>query len=492
MSGVFTKIDKQIAEGRAINDLQKRATYEHGTLSELPTFYRFVVLETIFDPTIVDANKLSYFEHVLGVSNIQFGTVLPRNTIVARRVLDASSIQSSPAMFLFPFFPPSLSLPCQAGEHVWVMFENQTSLKNDMGYWFCRIVEPGFVEDVNHTHSPRANDPSFVPSIKKIFDGDVTPEYEFRNGRAGVRDGERYTIAESATIAGNETTYEKLLTDTDAGKTSVMEPVPRFRKRPSDIALEGSNNTLIVLGRDRTSAAAKFKTDDVTNAQVVDGIPDADAQGPAAGAIDIVVGRGQTDKTGGNVVESKFVSGGKTGFKEIGKSSSELVPEEGDVDFKNDRSRVLIAQRSNVDTNFSVDSVIKSITPQNTITDDSSGCVVVKTDKARIVAREDIVIMVTPSSGKDQNGNVIDADADASTCAAIILRSNGDVIIKPADKGVIKLGGDDANLAVLCTSVNNNGAGGEVTASPIVDTMLGAQGQSDGLNGTFAKKILLK
>ena len=44
MSGVFTKIDKQIAEGRAINDLQKRATYEHGTLSELPTFYRFVVL----------------------------------------------------------------------------------------------------------------------------------------------------------------------------------------------------------------------------------------------------------------------------------------------------------------------------------------------------------------------------------------------------------------------------------------------------------------
>lgn len=492
MSGVFTKIDKQIAEGRAVTDLQKRAAYEHGTESELPSFYRYVVLETIFDPTIVDANKLSYFEHVLGVSNVQFGAVLPRNTIVARRVLDSTATVSTPAMFLFPFFPPSLSLPCQAGEHVWVMFENQTALKNDMGYWFCRIVEPGFVEDVNHTHAPRANDPSFLPGIKSIFDGDTTPAYEFRNGRAGERDGERYTIAESATTAGGEETYERLLTETDCAKVNVLEPVPRFRKRPSDVALEGSNNTLIVLGRDRTSAAAKFKVDDASGATVADGIPDDDAQGVGSGAIDMVVGRGQTDKTSGNVVESTFIAGGKTGFKELGKSASELVPGEGDVDLKNDRSRVMLAQRSNVDKNFQINGVIESMTPNSTVKDDASGCVVVKTDKARIIAREDIVIMVVPSTSKDQNGNIADADADVSTCAAIILRSNGDVIIKPADKGVVKLGGDDANLAVLCTSVNNGGAGGQVTASPIVDTMLGAQGQSDGLNGTFSKKVLLK
>jgi hypothetical protein len=76
--------------------------------------------------------------------------------------------------------------------------------------------------------------------------------------------------------------------------------------------------------------------------------------------------------------------------------------------------------------------------------------------------------------------------------AAIVIKANGDIVFKPAAKGVVKLGGDDANLAVLCTSVNNTGQGGIVTASPIIDSMAGSQGASGGVNGTFATKILLK
>ncbi len=204
MTNEYYKPDKHIAEGVALGIQKQRAAYEHGARGDLPLFYRFVILETIFDPTIVDANKVAYFEHTLQVSNIHLATVLPRNAIVARRVITPGTAASTPAMFLFPFFPPAISMPCQPGEHVWVMFENPTGTKNDLGYWFCRIVEPGFVEDVNHTHPPRGMDPSFNPGIKEQFDGNVAPKYEFRNGRADERDDGRYTIAETAPLVGDE------------------------------------------------------------------------------------------------------------------------------------------------------------------------------------------------------------------------------------------------------------------------------------------------
>ena len=66
--------------------------------------------------------------------------------------------------------------------------------------------------------------------------------------------------------------------DSMGAKLVTYESVPRFRKRPGDIALEGSNNTLIVLGTDRKDDLKKtdFKE--------------------SAGTIDIVAGRGQSKK----------------------------------------------------------------------------------------------------------------------------------------------------------------------------------------------------
>ena len=238
MANEYTKPHSNIAEGVGLEIQKDRAAYEHGARGDLPHFYRFVVLETIFAPSIIDANKVDYFEHSLGVSNVHLAGVLPRNSIVARRVLTPGTAASTPAMFLFPFFPPAISLPCQPGEHVWVMFENPTGTKNDLGFWMCRIVEPGFVEDANHTHPPRGLDPSFNPGLKDQFEGTAAPKYEFRNGRADERDDGRYTLSETAMIPGDEAAYEQLLQETDGGKLAVREAVPRFRKRPGDIAFE--------------------------------------------------------------------------------------------------------------------------------------------------------------------------------------------------------------------------------------------------------------
>ena len=487
-SNPYDKLDKHLVEGSAGRVLATRAAYNFGAEGSAPLFYRFVVLETIFDPTTVDEKKTDYFRHTLGVNNIDLASVLPRNTIVARRVIEGNASAVEPAMFLFPFFPPAISLPCEPGEHVWAMFEHPTGKGNNLGYWFCRIVEAGFAEDANHTHAPRALDPSFSPGTKDTAEGSDDPVYEFRNGRPGTRDGERYSIAETLQIpdAGADA-YEKLMT---------YEAVPRYRKRPGDVAFEGSNNTLIVLGRDRTGAVAKYKDGADNGTQVVDGLPDTDlpVDQKQAGSIDIVVGRGQTDKTSGKLVKSKTVE--KADFQEeVGKAKKDLVENEGDPDFKTDRSRVLIAQQTPVDKNFGLDTYNKSkaVDTKGEVTDTVSGegAIVIKTDKIRFIARADVQILVMGATERDDKGKLKDVD-DVSKWASITLKRTGDIVITPADKGVIKLGGDDADKAVLCTSVNNKGAGGTVTASPIVDTMAGAQGASDGLNGTFAKKVLMK
>lgn len=496
-SNPFDKLDKNLAEGSAESTLATRATYNYGTAGAPPIMQRFVVLETIFDPTTVDETKASYYQHSLGVKNAKYAQVLPRNSIVARRVMEGTASAAEPAMFLFPFFPPAISLPVQPGEHVWVMFEHPSAKQSDMGYWFCRIVEPGFVDDVNHTHAPRALEGSFNPGTKDKAEGNDTPVYEFRNGMATKKDGERFSIAETLQIHdGGDDAYEKLMTETEGGKLMTYEPVPRYRKRPGEIAFEGTNNTLIVLGRDRTGAVAKYKKDPKKGDKFVDTVPEDDVKlnVKGAGSIDLVVGRGQTDATSGKSVKSKTVK--KTDFQEeLDKTKKQLVEKEGDPDFKNDRSRILIAQKTKPDKNFKIDKVISSHATKKSIKDDDkgNGAIVVKTDKIRMIARQDVVILVTGAedSDKDDKGNIKDPDASANKCASIIVRANGDIIFTPASTGVVKIGGDNADKAVLCTKVNNQGAGGTVAASPIVDTMAGAQGQLDGLNGTFATKVLL-
>lgn len=496
MSSPFDRIEKHLVEGVADKILAAKAMSEHGITASAPLFHRFVVLETIFDPSVVDEQKADYYRHTLGVNNVKLALVLPRNTIIGRRVLDgATSSATEPALFLFPFFPSTIAMPCSPGDHVWVMFENPTERQTDIGYWFNKIVEPGFVDDVNHTHAPRILESTFNPGAKDIADGKDKAVYEFRNGQAGVRDGERFSLAETLHIPGLADAYEKLMSDTEAGRLATYESIPRYKKRPNDLALEGTNNTLIVLGRDRTGPAATYKNGDTKGTQIVNGVDvnDVSIDTKGAGSIDMVVGRGQTSKTSGKKVKSKTVL--KSEFhEELGKAKNELTEHEGDVDLLNDRSRFLISQKTKADKNFAIDKVVSKHTSKLPIeySVDGDGYIVIKTDKIRFVARQDIVILVTGSTEKDENGNVKDVEALPENCASVTMRVNGDIIFTPSTKGLIKLGGDDADKSVLCTTVNNKGVGGTIVSTPIVDSMGGSQGGSDGLNGIFASKVLLK
>lgn len=492
----MTDIAKHFAEGGLERILKARSIYEHGTHAQLPAFQRFVVLDVVFDPRIIDKAKLDYWEHSLEVSNMEWGAVLPRNTIIAQRVLEGTA---EPPMFLFPFFPSHFALPCKPGEHVWVMFESPGTKDHTLGYWMCRITEPDHADDVNHTHAARAFEPSFIPKIKDVFNGTADPKYEFRNGMADEQDGERYTIPESRLLPStDETVYEKLLTNADGSQLVNYESIPRYRKRPGDIAFEGSNNTLIVLGTDRTGPVADLSKPAHPKKGIVPAKKDDDMDG-SAGMIDLVAGRGQTDDTRGKEVTSKKID--KSDFnKELGKSGAELVDKEGDPDIKADRSRVLIVQRTKIDKNLGLADFNKSNFPDSKgmpgsglkDPDKGAGGIIIRSDKVRIVARMDVEILVSGFE-KDDKGNA-KALTDPDKYAAIVIKSSGDIIFRPAKEGYIKLGDDTADRALLCTDSPAIAIKGAVSpATPALTTTMGGAfgGTSIPTQGTWAKKVLV-
>jgi hypothetical protein len=75
--------------------------------------------------------------------------------------------------------------------------------------------------------------------------------------------------------------------------------------------------------------------------------------------------------------------------------------------------------------------------------------------------------------------------------ASIRVSPSGDIVITPSPNGVIKLGGDDADKAILCQEAIRTG--GNVEAPSIVSTAGGILGAPDlPATGQFASKILVK
>jgi hypothetical protein len=428
-----------------------------------PSFSRAIVKEVIFDPSILDDDRKEEIIHELKVSNLSYLNRLPRNTIIAELVRDGKNVNVVP-QFFFPFFPSHMSLPVKAGEHVWVMFENQTPQEksDDHGFWLCKITEPRDVDDDNYTHADRKFDQSLDPSAKDLAGG-ATPVPGFNNGAIVKISGNYNQDPETGSVSGDEKAYEKIITETDAGKITDFEPVPRFTKRPGDHVLEGSNNTLISLGTDRTGPAAE--TVSSPKGKRVKGKPVKDAQGPGVGTIDIVTGRGQK-KTKAPEIKNTL------GNKETDKSIDKEIPNEGDPDFDSDLSRVYVSMKTDVDTNFNVH--IKGFT---SVTPGPS--TVVKSDHVRIIARQSIRFMVQPKF-----------DSPESDCGAIVINANGDVVFIPSSKGIVKLGGDDANLAILGQPEGATNSAGTVSAPPIIST-IGSSVGTEGVNGAFATKVMM-
>jgi hypothetical protein len=485
-------IERAVAEGNSFFVDFAAQISKSQQKSFQPTFMRMFVLEVISDPHSITQEKVDYWKKVLGVGEhitAMYADVLPRNSIIAQGMLDGNSQLSIP-MFLLPFFPSHLSLPCKPGEMVWAMYENPNADVREIGYWFCKVSQPHYIDDVNHTHQPSLFDESLTVGTYEKSKGKVNITRELRNGKVSVdaETTQRFVQYKSRVLDHDDDVFEKLITTTDASQIIQYESVPRFRKRPGDISLEGSNNTLIVLGTDRKNVIADY-IENETKGKVP--FISKDLVG-SAGSIDIVAGRGTLPETSGKVAGTQQILTGEELKKELDKQS--LVENEGDPDLINDRSRVLVSQKTLPDGNFGISEYLSK---KNEVSDSSEGdaAVVIKSDKIRIIARSDISLIVTDwKPGKnDQTGSAFKSDeTDQTKWASITIKRNGDIIFTPSEKGYIKLGGNEADKALLCTDQPAIAQEGKVSAPPL--TTLGADPYATGATGTgtFATKILVK
>lgn len=285
----------------------------------------------------------------------------PKGSILGQIVTDAADL-STPSNFyqvFWPLFPHDL-MPVKEGEHVYAIFED---LDERHGLWLARIPDADKVTNLNYT----------AGSKRFVEEGDDDLEGSTAATERVVRD-----LEENPEVLSPADSFD--LEEDD---------VPEFNSRVGDRIIHGSNNSAIILSRDRVDTV------------------DSGAR-EKAGMVDIVVGRS-----------------GK------------------DLSMADDSARVMVTMKSDIDSNFSIDA------GEGT---GEASAVVAKGDQLRLVAREGIKIVVesgTTSIVIDKDGKVsIETPEGVEVSSKEMKISTDDDIVLDAG-GDVKVGSSDANSKLV-------------------------------------------
>lgn len=397
---------------------------------QFPILRRAVVIEIFNDPILISNDKRNEYIDIL--SNSEYVGVIPKNAIIGQMISGGDGLGTQTFKIFFPLFPPHIAMPLKPGEQVFVIFEDPF-LDSDFGFYTGRIPEGIGVDDINYTHGERRYDPLMDPTnvspakVRRLEKQDTTPS--FRNG-SGTPDS--FTInAEDIRVPTD--VFDDIVKNSEANKNITYEPVPRFTKRPGDLALQGSNNTLIVMGEDRTGSAQRKEegsSNDKKN---------------KAGTIDIVVGRGrvqpeneniepgtsQTSPTAPRVIENTRQN--KETLKTPWLFSKQENSSEGDPDFTRDMSRIYMSMKTAGDKNFNinqqkinVDGLITDIDDQ--FQDEGAPYLIGKSDHIRLIARNNLEGDASSTTTKGDI-RIIKEGQKSDDLAMIVLNSRGEQII---------------------------------------------------------------
>ena len=431
MSSRLARTDPlRAASGISSSDISSEMSSMRSQMPETGPFSRAVVFDVLGDLSRRTEDELKELSKTVQ-GGMQVLLRAPRNSLLVRTISGAGSRVVTTLVLCYPFFPPHFGMPVKPGEQVWIMMETQSS---SYGYWISRVTEHNFVDDVNFTHSDRRFD-LYVDKVKtdtassivgddgnepNPFDGlktvDKTPgPPKFNNGPTHDRDA-LPTLRNSDENDTNTNVFDQIYTGSFAMQTVVLEPVPRFTKRPGDFVIQGSNNTLICLGQDR-GWNKSLRPDSVSNSNA---FVDVTATGAATtplsdfcGTIDIVSGRGRfysksapnPDNAQIKDTQPRVILNSRNKL-EIDKNPAVFTkdaqrksiasnrvdrPQEGDPDFLTDASRIYVSMRTSGDVNFSIPA--ETISPPfegevKNISD--SPFIVMKSDEIRIIARKEL------------------------------------------------------------------------------------------------------
>ena len=452
------------------------------TASPNQILLRAVVVDVLYDLAVFPDEDMEEMKALIDAPDLLESA--PRNSIIARVITGGADKKAPDAkeniteeetekakenketvpekekvgevgVLAYPFFPPHLCMPLKPGEQVWLITDS-SDVPSKIMYWMCRITEPDHIDDINYTHGDRKfasstadktskekadaavtseqqlaleqmdpDDPNFPDDSgqapddsipfdlnKDLFDDRI---FGFPNG-TGEPDG--FSLKE-------ELAYEDIVNISEAYKQFRPQAVPRFTKRPGDLVLQGSNNTLICLGEERG-----WKKDDEPSASETSNAtePDTtvnDRKESVWGSIDLVAGRGRYDyrvlkqeKIFTDISDEPFPTAprvittsvhpdqGREAYVEVNKNplasdnaekNRKDNPTEGDPDFFADAARIVVSHSSNVDVNFNISTPGETLpTPigetygQLEIINEQNhpSSIAAKADEIRIIARK--------------------------------------------------------------------------------------------------------
>ena len=391
-------------------DMARNVGYAVATQVTEETFSKAIVAEIISSPNDIidlfddeeddDGGKNPFKGKI---SNELKAKRAPRGSLLVKELRDTNTDK---VLCVYPMLQSHIMLPIAVGEQVWLYKSGEDY------YWLGRVPGSNVTEDVNFTHVDRDFETPDKP------EGNAKDKSEKKDGLL------KRIIARFNNGAGGETTgntnapdgYDVKSVKENAIMTkSKTEAVPRFTPRPGDLALQGSNNTLIALTTDR--GWSKLDEDfSVSNAHQE--VPEG------TGSIDIVAGRGQESDPSKEMVPSDEDNEGteptRTGFRRIvdeeggiennklSKQNNETINfAEGDPDFFTDSSRIYVSMHSQIDKRLALSESIPTLALEENPEDKEAPAIAIKSNEIRVVARHDGSIRIVKEKQEGETGSSI-------------------------------------------------------------------------------------
>ena len=438
-----------------------------------PPFFEVYVQEVLTDPSRyefpTEENEEPENNLLLGNSVAEREVAeAPFNSIIGR-VLAGNDVREE--IIAYPMMQGHMMLPIKAGEHVWAMFHNGRF------YWLCRKNFDQQVDDVNLSWGGRYKASTNVKRTSEQSDDASNNKASSIPSNQNPRINR---IFPSVAVDPGEIDMQTFWSDRSKG---LYEAVPRYKKRPGDLVLQGSNNTLICLG----TGGGHKKEDELTlETQSISEIRPESENNVNLGTIDIVTGRGRylpanptvggstaadpPERTACSTIVSEF------GYTETDKNleinnldSTNKNLAEGDPDFGFDASRIYISSNSEIDLDFTLIQNYPPIPAVQTegdigvVPETSTGSgIALKSDNIRLIARQHVASdFFETTSAEDVHGSirivkegVRDSDGHSSTnddgASLIALESDGTVMI------------DGAMIVIGTGREESNGSGDQV------------------------------
>lgn len=462
-------------------------------------------LEGLVEEVIIDPTYLTRGEHDLLIDPESYISdylhEAPANSVLFRILNDKKDDQ---VLLAYPFFPSHFNLPVKVGEVVWII-----SVGSEY-YWMCRQVSRNTVEDANITHSTRWG-------MQPVLTADEETDQQ---------NGERENILPDIPTP-NENTFRDIEDDSDIPtfrdhldarltNINIPEAVPRYTKRPGDLVLQGSNNTLICLGTDRGYSKRDLALEDDPSEPGSNRSSAWTTPSENSGTIDMVTGRArylldnptnatfdsnrtEPDRTSPFTIlnESETIEVDKAPFVNwVGKYKN---LKEGDPDFAYDASRLYISSKTQPDSLFDLlehyskipkwgeDNLGNAELVESVL---SQASIVVKSDEIRIVSRyldpesEDFQNSYANSlaSAEKINGSIkIVKEGTRDDAGHSTIDGNGASVIAMQSDGVVMIDGSSIVIG-SGREIDTNGEGNQV--------FLGADATEPIVLGTQLQNLL--